>query len=130
MLVSSRYLLPASLVLLTLSVDLKGILSLGPRAVFVFLAGTVGVVIGGPVAVWVFARVSPETVGGVGPDAVWRGLATVAGSWIGGAASAPIDASAFHPALAPVGVLLAVLGYVLGTHGAWVCGLLMQGVAP
>jgi len=49
---------------------------------------------------------------------------------IGGAASAPVVAAAFHPSLAPVGVLLAVLGYALGTYGAWVCGLLMQGIAP
>ncbi|MCG8384973.1 MAG: DUF819 family protein, partial [Cytophagales bacterium] len=45
---------------------------------------------------------------------------------IGGAASAPVIAAAFHPSLAPVGVLLAVLGYALGTYGAWLCGLLMQ----
>lgn len=45
---------------------------------------------------------------------------------VGGAASAPIVASAFHPALAPVGVLLAVLGYALGTYGAYICGLLLQ----
>jgi uncharacterized membrane protein len=49
---------------------------------------------------------------------------------VGGAASAPIVASAFHPALAPVGVLLAVLGYALGTYGAWLCGQLMRVVAP
>jgi uncharacterized membrane protein len=49
---------------------------------------------------------------------------------IGGAASAPIVASAFHPSLAPVGVLLAVLGYALGTYGAWLCGIMMQAVAP
>ena len=49
---------------------------------------------------------------------------------VGGAASAPIVAAAFHPALAPVGVLMAVLGYALGTYGAWLCGILMQGVAP
>jgi uncharacterized membrane protein len=49
---------------------------------------------------------------------------------IGGAASAPIVASAFHPSLAPVGVLLAVLGYALGTYGAWLCGILMQAVTP
>ena len=48
---------------------------------------------------------------------------------IGGAASAPVVAAAFHPALAPVGVLLAVLGYALGTYGAYICGLLMQGAA-
>jgi uncharacterized membrane protein len=45
---------------------------------------------------------------------------------IGGAASAPIVAAAFSPALAPVGVLLAVLGYALGTYGAIVCAYLMQ----
>ena len=45
---------------------------------------------------------------------------------VGGAASAPIVASAFHPSLAPVGVLLAVLGYALGTYGAWLCGILLQ----
>ncbi|MCH8872858.1 DUF819 family protein, partial [candidate division KSB1 bacterium] len=49
---------------------------------------------------------------------------------VGGAASAPIVASAFHPALAPVGVLLAVVGYSLGTYGAWICGIMMQAVAP
>ena len=48
---------------------------------------------------------------------------------VGGAASAPIVASAFHPSLAPVGVLLAVLGYAIGTYGAWLCGVLMQGVS-
>jgi uncharacterized membrane protein len=45
---------------------------------------------------------------------------------VGGAASAPVVASAFHPALAPVGVLLAVFGYALGTYCAWLSGLLMQ----
>jgi uncharacterized membrane protein len=49
---------------------------------------------------------------------------------IGGAASAPAVASAFHPSLAPVGVLLAVLGYAVGTYGGWLCGILMQAVAP
>ena len=48
---------------------------------------------------------------------------------IGGAASAPVVASAFHPALAPVGVLLAVLGYALGTYGAYITGLLLRGMA-
>ena len=48
---------------------------------------------------------------------------------VGGAASAPIVASAFHPSLAPVGVLLAVFGYVIGTYGAWICGILLQFVS-
>jgi uncharacterized membrane protein len=48
---------------------------------------------------------------------------------IGGAASAPIVAAAFHPSLAPVGVLLAVMGYALGTYGAWICGQLLRLIA-
>ena len=37
---ASRYLLPAALVLLTISVDLKGIIRLGPKAGIMFLTGT------------------------------------------------------------------------------------------
>ena len=49
---------------------------------------------------------------------------------VGGAASAPIVASAFSPALAPVGVLLAVFGYALGTYMAIICAQVMQIVSP
>jgi uncharacterized membrane protein len=48
---------------------------------------------------------------------------------VGGAASAPIVASAFHPALASVGVLLAVLGYAVGTYVAYLCGLVLRAIA-
>ena len=85
--IASRYLLPASLVLLTISIDIKGILSLGPKALIMFLAGTIGIVLGGPLAMLIVGTISPETVGGEGPDAVWRGLSTIAGSWIGGGAN-------------------------------------------
>ena len=85
--VSSRYLLPAALVLMTLSIDLKAVFNLGPKALIMFFTGTVGIIIGGPIAIFLISMVSPETVGGAGPDAVWRGLATLAGSWIGGGAN-------------------------------------------
>ncbi|QNJ98281.1 DUF819 family protein [Constantimarinum furrinae] len=84
---SSRYLLPAALVLMTLSIDLKGVFNLGPKALIMFLTGTVGIILGGPIAVLLIGTISPETVGGVGADAVWRGLSTLAGSWIGGGAN-------------------------------------------
>lgn len=84
---ASRYLLPASLVLLTLSIDIKGVVALGPKALIMFLAGTFGIVIGGPLTIIMLSYISPDLVGGVGPDAVWRGLATIAGSWIGGGAN-------------------------------------------
>jgi uncharacterized membrane protein len=84
---SSRYLLPAALVLMTLSIDLKAVFDLGPKALIMFFTGTVGIVLGGPIAVLVVGTISPETVGGEGADAVWRGLSTLAGSWIGGGAN-------------------------------------------
>lgn len=84
---SSRYLLPAALVLMTLSIDLKAVFNLGWKALVMFFAGTIGIVIGGPIAILIIASVSPETVGGIGADAVWRGLSTLAGSWIGGGAN-------------------------------------------
>ena len=84
---SSRYLLPAALVLMTLSIDLKGVFNLGPKALIMFITGTIGIVIGGPIAVLLVGTFSPETVGGAGADAVWRGLSTLAGSWIGGGAN-------------------------------------------
>ncbi len=85
--VSSRYLLPAALVLMTLSINLKAVFNLGWRALIMFFTGTIGIIIGGPIAILLIATVSPETVGGIGPDAVWRGLSTLAGSWIGGGAN-------------------------------------------
>ncbi|HLS29533.1 MAG TPA: DUF819 family protein, partial [Flavobacteriaceae bacterium] len=85
--VASRYLLPASLVLLCLSIDIKGILRLGPKAIIMFFAGTLGIVFGGPIAILAVSYFAPDIVGGAGPDEVWRGLATVAGSWIGGGAN-------------------------------------------
>lgn len=85
--VATRYLLPATLVLLTLSIDLNEILRLGPKALIMFLTGTVGVVLGGPIAVFIVAIFAPDIIGVDGPTAVWRGLTTVAGSWIGGGAN-------------------------------------------
>ena len=49
---------------------------------------------------------------------------------VGGAASAPIVANAFHPALTTVGVLMAVVGYFIGTFGAFMAAELMRMVAP
>lgn len=112
--VASRYLLPASLVLLTLSIDLKGILRLGPKAVIMFVTGTVGVIIGGPLAILIVSTFNPDLVGGD----VWRGLSTVAGSWIGGGANQAamravylpegnVDADQLYAAMVAVDVLVA-----------------------
>jgi uncharacterized membrane protein len=48
---------------------------------------------------------------------------------IGAAASAPVVAAAFHPTLAPVGVLLGTVGYATGTGLAYVTGLILKWMA-
>ena len=95
--VASRYLLPASLVLLTISVDLKEIFKLGPKALIMFFTATVGVVIGGPLAILLTSTFNPDLVGGIGPEAVWRGMATIAGTWIGGGANQAAMYEIFKP---------------------------------
>ena len=84
--VASRYLLPASLILLCLSIDIKGIVNLGPKALIMFFAATLGIIIGGPIALFVVLNIFPNIILAE-PDQVWRGLSTVAGSWIGGGAN-------------------------------------------
>lgn len=81
------YLLPTSLVLLTLSVDFGGIVRLGPKALVMFLVATVGVVVGGPIALAIGGMIDPTLLGDAGPEATWRGMAAQAGSWIGGGAN-------------------------------------------
>jgi len=84
--IASRFLLPAALVLLTVSADLPAFVGLGPKAVVMFFTGTVGVMIGGPIALLLTSWIAPDLMG-AGPEAIWRGMATVAGSWIGGSAN-------------------------------------------
>ncbi|MEM9412699.1 MAG: DUF819 family protein [Planctomycetota bacterium] len=95
--VATRYMLPASLVLLTISVDLREIVKLGPKAIVMFLTGTVGVVLGGPIAVLIVSWISPDIVAGATPAEVWKGLSTVAGSWIGGGANQAAMKEIFLP---------------------------------
>jgi len=85
--IAKDYFLPAALVLMTLSIDMKGIIGLGSKALIMFFTATVGIILGGPIAMLIVGSFSPETVGGEGADAIWRGLATLAGSWIGGGAN-------------------------------------------
>jgi len=85
--VASRYLLPACLVLLTISVDLKEIVKLGPKALIMFFTATLGIMFGGPIAIIIFSFISPDLVNAPAPNELWRGMTTIAGSWIGGGAN-------------------------------------------
>lgn len=84
---AKNYLLPAALILMSIGIDFKGIINLGPKALIMFFTATFGIVIGGPLAIWIYTFIDPTVVGGAGSEATWRGFATLAGSWIGGGAN-------------------------------------------
>ena len=122
---ASRYLLPASLVLLTLSIDLKAVLSLGWKAIAMFLTGTIGIVIGGPLAMLVIGTIDPSILEASSPDnEIWRGLATVAGSWIGGGANQTAMLEVYQPssslfsAMVTVDIIMANLWLAFLLYGA------------
>lgn len=102
----TRYLLPVALLLLMITVDLPAIAKLGGTALLMMLAGTLGTVLGGPVAFLAFGQWLP-------PDA-WKGLAALSGSWIGGTANlVAIAESVGTPdsIMGPIIVVDTVVGY-------------------
>jgi uncharacterized membrane protein len=103
---TTRYFLPIALFLLMISVDLKSVAKLGPTALVMVSAGTLGIILGGPVALALFGHWLPS-------DA-WQGFAALSGSWIGGTAnmvavaeSVGTPPSAFNPVI----VVDTVVGY-------------------
>lgn len=123
--VASRVLLPAALVLLTLSIDLKAVLRLGPKLVAMYATASISVVVGGTLAFLLFQAVHPETVAGD----TWAGMTALAGSWTGGGANMlamkeifQVDATTFGQfAVVDVGVgyvWMAVLIFLAGRSAA------------
>lgn len=102
----TRNLLPFALLLLMISVDLKGILRLGPMALFMVVAGTVGIIAGGPISYLLFR--------GFLPADAWTGFAALSGSWIGGTANMLAIAESVgtpNSAMGPIIVVDTVVGY-------------------
>ncbi len=100
------YLLPIDLLLLMITVDLRAIMRLGKMALIMMLAGTAGIIIGGPIALAVFGSWLP-------PD-MWKGFAALAGSWIGGTANMVAMAESVDTPtslMGPVIVIDTVVGY-------------------
>jgi uncharacterized membrane protein len=122
--VAKDYFLPLCLVLMTLSIDLKAILGLGPKALVMFFTAVIGIVLGGPVAIFLVSLISPETVGGEGMNAAWRGFSTLAGSWIGGGANqtAMLEVYGYNPdryaAMVAIDIVVANLWMVFLLYGA------------
>jgi uncharacterized membrane protein len=77
-------LLPITLLLMTMTINFHDILALSRKSVMIFLAGTVGIVVGGPVALWIVGQFSPDLLADKGSDSVWRGLVCITGAWING----------------------------------------------
>ena len=122
--VAKDYFLPLCLVLMTLSIDLKAILGLGPKALVMFFTAVVGIILGGPVAIMLVSLISPETVGGEGMNAAWRGFSTLAGSWIGGGANqtAMLEVYGYNPdryaAMVAIDIVVANIWMVFLLYGA------------
>ncbi len=121
--IAKDYFLPAALFLMTLSIDLKGVIGLGPKALIMFFTATIGIILGGPLALWIVAQFDPGIIGS-GNDAAWRGLATLAGSWIGGGANqtAMLEIYQFnqanYAALIAVDIIVANIWMVFLLYGA------------
>jgi len=101
-----RYLLPVALVLLMITIDLRSVAKLGGMALIMVVAGTAGIVIGGPIALLLF--------GGFLPEGAWMALAALSGSWIGGTANmVAIAESVGTPdsLMGPIIVVDTVVGY-------------------
>ncbi len=77
-------LLPITLLLLTMTINFHDILSLSRKSILIFLAGTVGIVVGGPIALWLVGQASPDLLADKDQESVWKGLVCISGSWING----------------------------------------------
>ena len=107
----TTYFLPFSLLLLMVSIDLGAVAKLGGVALVMVAAGTIGIIVGGPIALLIFKGALP-------PDA-WMGFAALSGSWIGGTANMVAIAESVgtpESAFGPVIVVDTVVGY--GCHAA------------
>ncbi len=114
------YLLLFALLMLMVSVDLGSVARLGPVALFMVAAGTIGIVIGGPISLMIF--------GGMLPEDAWTGFAALSGSWIGGTANmvAIAESVGTSPdAMGPVIVVDTVVGY--GWMGVLIAMVGLQG---
>ena len=102
----TRYLLLFALLLLMISIDLRSVAKLGPIALFMVVAGTTGIVIGGPISLMLFK--------GFLPADAWTGFAALSGSWIGGTANMVAIAESVgtpESAFGPIIVVDTVVGY-------------------
>ena len=115
--------------------ETKGASHLGYTALYLLLAGIgaradLRAVLDAPVyllagAVWIAIHVAVLLIAARLVRAPLFFVATGSMANIGGAASAPVVAGVYHRAMAPIGLLMAVVGYILGIYAAMVCAWLL-----
>lgn len=94
--IAVNYFMPACLALLIFNIDMKSILQLGPKLIILFTVGAISIVLGGPFALMVFQGMSPDSLANSGENAAWRGMATLAGNWVGGTANQLAMKEVYH----------------------------------
>ncbi len=112
-----------------------GASGLGYTALYLLLAGIgaqadLRAVLDAPVylaagAVWIAIHVGVLLIAARIVRAPLFFVATGSMANIGGAASAPVVAGVYHRAMAPIGLLMAVAGYILGIYAALLCAWLL-----
>jgi uncharacterized membrane protein len=102
----TSYMLTLALFLLMVTVDLRSVVRLGPTALVMMLAGSLGIAVGAPIVLVLFGPALP-------PDA-WKGIAALSGSWIGGSANMVAVAESVgtpDALLGPMIIVDTVVGY-------------------
>lgn len=115
-----RVLLPASLLLLTLSVDIPAIIQLGPKVMYMFFGATTSVFLGSIVAYSTVGWLIPSDL----HDQAWRGIAALCGSWIGGGANFVAVGESLRASQTVMGLMVVV---DVAVASAWMAILLWFG---
>lgn len=82
--VAMNTILPLSLIMLTAIIHIPDLLKITRKGLLLFLIGTIGIVVGGPLALQLAGIFNPDLLQKHGADAPWRGLVCINGSWING----------------------------------------------
>lgn len=125
----TSHMVPALLFLLMINCDLRAIYRLGPRVLGVFACTSISLFIAFISACLIYKRWPPSGFAKLFRfDLCLCGISSLA--HIGGVAAAtPVLAASYSRALMPVGVLLAQLGYILGTGYGMLVATVMSALA-
>jgi len=89
----SKILLPFCIFYFSLGLPISQLKKLGKMSLLIFFAGSIGVILGGPISLWISHFFFPESF----TAESYKGMATIAGSWIGGTANQMALNAIFNP---------------------------------